>query len=61
MCTDLLRINSDDWDDAGKVYRLISYLRRNTDSTAVELELELDDGTKVQKVVPYHYIEWVAK
>ncbi len=54
----LIRINSDDWQDSGKIYRVVEYFRRNFDSTAVELTLE-HNNEQTQRVVPYHWIEWI--
>lgn len=51
-------INSDEWQDAGKIYKVLEYFRR-PDSTAVELKLELTEGEVIRRVVPYHWIEWV--
>lgn len=58
--TDHMRIDSDHWDDVGKIYHVVSYKRR-PDSTAVELELQIEDGAIVKRVVPIHQIEWVQK
>ncbi len=54
----LIRINSDDWQDSGKIYRVVEYFRRNSDSTAVELTLE-HNNEQTHRVVPYHWIEWI--
>lgn len=51
-------INSDEWQDAGKIYKVLEYFRRS-ESTAVELKLELTEGEVIRRVVPYHWIEWV--
>jgi hypothetical protein len=57
--TGYIKINSDEWDDAGKIYKVIEYFRRDPErSTAVELTLETG-GQKIKKVVPYHWVEWV--
>lgn len=53
-----IRIDSDDWDDAGKTYKVLEYFRRNPESTAVELTLEYNNEI-IKKVVPYHWIEWI--
>lgn len=57
--TDHVRIDDDMWDDHGKIYYVVSYKRR-PDTTAVELELQIEDGTIVKRVVPIHQIEWVS-
>lgn len=56
--TGYIMINSDEWEDAGTVYKLIEYNRRKN-STAVELVLELKGGHRQARVVPYHWIEWI--
>lgn len=56
--TGYIKIDSDMWDDAGKVYKVIEYFRRNPESTAVELVLEYNNE-QITKVVPYHWIEWI--
>lgn len=56
--TGYIKINSDNWDDAGKIYKVVEYFRRNPESTAVELTLECNNET-IHKVVPYHWIEWI--
>jgi hypothetical protein len=56
--TGYIRINSDDWDDAGKLYKVLEHYRRNPESTAVELTLEYNNE-QIKKVVPYHWIEWI--
>jgi hypothetical protein len=53
-----ITINSDEWEDAGKRYKVLSYHRREN-STAVELKLEHDGGQPHHRVVPYHWIKWV--
>ena len=55
--TGYIKINSDDWEDAGKIYKVLEHFRR-PDSTAVELVLEYRDE-KIKRVVPYHWIEWI--
>lgn len=52
-----VKINSDNWDDIGKVYRVSSFVRRDN-STATELTILNDDGTIVNRVVPFNQIEW---
>lgn len=53
----LVRIDSDYWEDVGKLYTVISAYRR-PNSTATELELEYN-GVKSTRVVAYHMLEWV--
>jgi hypothetical protein len=57
--TGYIKINSDDWADAGQLYKVMEYFRKDPDTTAVELELECSDGRTVRRVVPYHWIEWI--
>jgi hypothetical protein len=57
--TRYIKINSNEWEDADNIYKVIEYFRRNPESTAVELTLELAHGQKVRRVVPNHWIEWI--
>jgi hypothetical protein len=52
------RINSDSWEDAGKVY-FVHSLKSRPNSTGVTLKLEDEDGNIVERVVASHQIEWV--
>jgi hypothetical protein len=52
------RINSDSWEDAGKVY-FVHSLKSRPNSTGVTLNLEDEDGNIVERVVAFHQIEWV--
>jgi hypothetical protein len=56
--TGYIKINSDNWEDAGKIYRVNEYYRPNPESTAVHLVLEYNNE-QIKKVVPYHWIEWI--
>lgn len=56
--TGYIRIDNDKWEDAGKLYKVIEYFRRDPNSTAVHLVLEYNNET-IQRVVPYHCIEWI--
>jgi hypothetical protein len=51
-------INSDKWEDMGKVYFVHSLATRKW-STAVTLSLEDDEGNITTQVVASHQIEWV--
>jgi|APGre2960657404_1045060.scaffolds.fasta_scaffold645910_1 hypothetical protein len=51
-----IMLNTDNWEDVGKWYRLVS-LNRRTNSTATELVLEYN-GKTFERVVAYHQIEW---
>jgi hypothetical protein len=53
-----VKIDSDDWEDVGKIYKVVSYFRRSN-STAAELELELENGKTIRRVVAYHMLEWI--
>ena len=55
--TGYIKINSDEWQDAGKIYKVLEHYRR-PDSTAVELVLECEKE-QTKRVVPYHWIEWI--
>lgn len=52
-------IDSDEWEDAGKIYTILDYDHRNPESTAVLLTLKHEDGPVTRRVVPYHWINWV--
>jgi hypothetical protein len=52
------KINSDDWEDVGKVY-FVHALNNRANSTAVTLVLEDDGGNIHKRVVASHQIEWV--
>jgi hypothetical protein len=51
------RLDTDMWRDAGVVYFVHSY-KNYTDSTAIHLDLEHPDGTREQRVVCSHQINW---
>jgi hypothetical protein len=58
--TGYIRINSDNWDDAGKLYKVLEYYRPRPDtSSAVNLTLITPSGETIKKVVPFHTIEWI--
>lgn len=57
--TGYIRINSDDWADAGRLYKVVEYSRRDPKSTAVDLLIETSGGETERRVVPYHWIEWI--
>jgi hypothetical protein len=52
------RINSDSWEDAGKVY-FVHSLKSRPNSTGVTLNLEDEDGNIFERVVASHQIEWI--
>jgi hypothetical protein len=54
------KINNDKWEDAGKIY-FVHALNNQTNSTAVTLVLEDDDGNIHKRVVASHQIEWVSE
>ncbi len=55
-----VKINSDSWDDVGKLYKVIKYqLFEVNTSTAIELSLEDSSGATIKKVVPAHWVEWI--
>ena len=53
----LMRINTDMWEDADKIYNVLSY-KKMPDSTAVHLQLEYY-GVLYNRVVAEHQIEWI--
>ncbi len=57
--TGYIKLNSDDWADAGKIYKVLKYFRRDPNSTAVELTLEHENGAVETRVVSYHIIDWI--
>ena len=57
--TGYILINSDNWADAGQLYKVIEYSRRDPGSTAVDLLIENSSGETQRRVVPYHWIEWI--
>lgn len=56
--TGFIKINDDDWENTGKIYKVQEYFRTDPKSTAVRLTLE-HNGEQIKKVVPYHWIEWI--
>jgi hypothetical protein len=56
--TGYIKINSDEWADDGKIYKVIEYFRPNADSSLVNLVLEYKDE-QIKRVVPQHWIEWI--
>jgi hypothetical protein len=54
-----IRINSDDWADAGQIYALDFYARRE-DSSACEIRY-FKDNKPVVRVVPFHWIEFLEE
>jgi len=54
-----ITINSDMWEDSGKIYRVLSYFKCG-ESTGIKLELENTDGSIETRVVPEGYIEWIS-
>jgi hypothetical protein len=54
------RLNTDMWHDAGIVYVVHSYSRRE-ESTGVILNLEYPDGTMETRTVAIHEIEWIEE
>lgn len=51
-------IHSDQWSDAGKLYKVLHYKQRDN-STAVELTIKHEDGKEESRVVPLGQIEWI--
>jgi hypothetical protein len=52
------KLDTDEFQDVGRVYTVLRYSRRDN-STAVELELRLEDGSTLVKTVATHEIEWI--
>ena len=57
--TGYIKIHSDEWVDSGSIYKVIEYSRPNPESSAVRLILEDAKGETVNRVVPFHWIEWI--
>lgn len=55
-----VRLNTDMWEDAGKVYRIVEYMRR-PNSTGVSLVLEnaYKPEEVIHRVVAEHQIEYL--
>jgi hypothetical protein len=51
---DLITIDSDNWNDLGVTYKVVSYTH---DFPSSAINLVLDDGIK--RTVPYHWIKKV--
>ena len=52
------RLNTDDWQDAGKIY-FVHSLKSRPNSTGVTLNLEDDDGNMSERVIASHQIDWI--
>jgi hypothetical protein len=52
------KINNDNWDDLGVIFKIHSYSTR-IDSSAVMMRLEHPDGTITDRTVPLNQIEWI--
>lgn len=57
--TGYIKIHSENSEDTYTIYKVLEYFRRDPNSTAVELTLELPGGQKQRRTVPYHWIEWI--
>lgn len=57
---DYIRINSDLWEDLGKIWFVEEYKTRE-DSTAIELVLRDSLGNIDKRTVPISQIEWVEE
>lgn len=55
-----IRIDSDQWEDAGKIWFVLEYYQREN-STAVELTLKDFSGIIHRRVVANHQIEWIEE
>jgi len=52
-----ITIDSDRWEDLDKIWKVVSHKRREN-SSAIDLVLEESDGTKIERTVASHLIEW---
>ena len=56
---DYIRINNDDWNDAGIIYGVLEY-SKPVDSTGVKLVLENRETKEIiHRVIAEHQIEWL--
>ena len=55
---DKIKIDSDDWNDVGRIYSVHSAERREG-STALELVLEDEEGNITHRTVAHHQVEWI--
>jgi len=54
------RLNTDDWQDAGKIY-FVHSLKSQPNSTGVTLNLEDEDGNMSERVIASHQIDWIEE
>jgi hypothetical protein len=57
--TRFISIDSDQWEDQNKIWKVLKYQKRNN-SSAVELTLENTNGDIEERVVAEHYIKWIT-
>lgn len=57
--TGYIKLNSNDYADAGTLYKVIEYRECDPVIGTVELLLELQGGQKQQRVVPQQWVEWI--
>ena len=55
-----IRINCDNWDDAGKLWFVVEYKTREN-STAIDLTLKDSFGIIENRTVALNQIEWINK
>lgn len=53
-----ISIDSGKWEDLNRTYRVLQYEQRDN-SSAVDLKLELEDGSILYRTVPNHFINWI--
>lgn len=54
------KLNTDMWDDAGVIFTVHSYSRRE-ESTGVLMNLEAPNGDMTTRTVAIHEIEWIKE
>jgi hypothetical protein len=53
-----ISIDSGKWEDVNRTYRVLQYEQRDN-SSAVDLKLELEDGSILYRTVANHHINWI--
>ena len=53
-----ISIDSGKWEDVNRTYRVLQYEQRDN-STAVDLKLELEDGSILHRTFHNHFINWI--
>jgi len=56
-----IQLETDKWEDLNKTYRVLEYTRQNLpqNTSRVDLLLEKEDGSLINRTVAYHQIKWI--